>query len=54
MVGVAAQDRADVFVFGISKSERTVNRVIHCVQASALERHDSSGFDVTVVGFSAV
>jgi hypothetical protein len=54
MVGVAVEDLADVFVFGVSQSEGTVNRVIHCVQASAPEHHNSPAFDVTVVGFAVV
>ena len=54
VVGVAVEDLADVFVFGVSQAEGTVNRVIHCVQASAPEHHNSPGFDVTVVGFAVV
>jgi hypothetical protein len=54
MVGVAVEDLADVFVFGVSQAEGTVNRVIHYVQASAPEHHNSPGFDVTVVRFAVV
>jgi hypothetical protein len=54
VVGVAVKDLADVFVFGVSQAEGTVNRVIHWLQASAPEHHNSPGFDVTVVGFALV
>ena len=54
VVGVAVEDLADVFVFGVSQSEGTVNRVIHYLQASAPEHHNSPGFDRTVVGFAVV
>ena len=54
VVGVAVEDLADVFVFGVSQSECTVNRVIHYLQASAPEHHNSPGFDRTVVGFAVV